>query len=133
MDTYQISQDKSSVQFFFTAFQFFCIFNNRNRNSNSLISAPGIDDDGKFASIHTCIRPCSCFGNGAVFDRVPKNSKVGFADIGSIRFCKSFFSNCHIAADLFFNELIHIVQLDPICEIKDSLYCHEISAFHGFF
>ena len=119
----QVADNECAVQFILRNVPFFCKFNNRKRNSHTLVSTAGIDDNRKGTAAHTCIGTGSCHSLGAHLDiLIAVSGQQDRSDIGSVITADPFLGDRHVVTNLTFQYFADICKVHFLCKCKDFFY-----------
>ena len=111
MDGNQIGYQKRPVQLFRRGMQFLCIYDDRDRYCNPLVTASGIDDNRQLTPAHTRIGTGSRHGLGPRLHICAAGSEQDASYICSPIVFDSLFGNCIIIRNLSVQNLLHIRYL----------------------
>ena len=100
---------------------FACVDDDRHARGDALIAAAGVDYDGHLAAVHPRVGSRCGVGAQLHADVVPLREQRP-ADIRAVVVPQALLGYRHIAADLPFEKLFYVFQIDDFAEFDYALY-----------
>ena len=125
MDGGQIGEGERPVQLLFARLELPCIDDDRNRGSNALIAAAGVDDHRLLAAVHPGIGASGRVSLGPHPHIIAFHVQQDAADVGPVIAPEAFFGNGHVVPDLRVQDRLHVLDVHRMDKVPDVLHVEQ--------